>query len=166
MLDFPASPMMARDLTLIFLHVPNNVHWQIFFHIFSLLSFSCSTYTFDPRGPEVFFLLHMLWMLCISLLGESGSHVALKQLYRDSEDHLFEEDIACHLSSDPLSKDSHNYCVPLLDVLYPHLKDDDPHLQILVMPFLCLFDMPIFNTFGEAIECIRQLFKVRFLYSL
>ena len=122
MLDFPASPMMARDLTLIFLHVPNNVHWQIFFHIFSLLSFSCSTYTFDPRGPEVFFLLHMLWMLCISLLGESGSRVALKQLYRDSEDHLFEEDIACHLSSDPLSKDSHNYCVPLLDILYPILR--------------------------------------------
>ena len=34
------------------------------------------------------------------------------------------------------------------------------------MPFLRSFDKPIFDTFGEAIECIRQLFEVRFSYSV
>ena len=34
------------------------------------------------------------------------------------------------------------------------------------MPLLHPFDMPIFDTFGEAIESIHQLFKVRFLCSL
>ena len=54
------------------------------------------------------------------------------------------------------SKDSHNHCVPLLDVLHPPVKDGDRDLRILVMPLLRTFDSPIF----EAIECIRQLFKV------
>ena len=94
----------------------------------------------------------------------TGSRVALKQLFK--EDHPFEEDIARHLSSDPLSKDSRNHCVPLLDVLHPPLKDGDRELRVLVMPFLRPFDSPIFDTFGEAIECIRQLFEVRFSYSL
>ena len=88
----------------------------------------------------------------------TGSHVALKKVFK--EDHPLEEDIARHLSSDPLSKDSRNHCVPLLDVLHPPLKDGDRDLQILVMPFLRPFDSPIFDTFGEAIECIRQLFEV------
>ena len=94
----------------------------------------------------------------------TGSRVALKQLYK--EDHPFEEDIARHLSSDPLSKDPRNHCVPLLDVLQPPFKDGGRDLQVLVMPFLRPFDSPIFDTFGEAIECIRQLFEVRFLYPL
>ena len=94
----------------------------------------------------------------------TGSRVALKQLYK--EDHPFEEDIARHLSSDPLSKDSRNHCVPLLDVLHLPVKDGDPDIRILVMPFLRPFDTPIFDTFGEVIECIRQLFEVRFSYSL
>ena len=89
----------------------------------------------------------------------TGSRVALKMLFE--EDHPFEEDIARYLSSDPLSKDSRNHCVPLLDVLHPPLKDGDRDLRILVMPFLRPFDSPIFDTFGEAIECIRQLFEVR-----
>ena len=93
----------------------------------------------------------------------TGSRVALKKLY--PEDHPFEEDIARYLSSDPLSKDSRNHCVPLLDVLLPPLKDGGRDLRILVMPFLRPFDSPIFDTFGEAIDCIRQLFEVRFPYS-
>ena len=83
----------------------------------------------------------------------------MKILYK--EDHPFEEDIARYLSSDPLSKDSRNHCVPLLDVLHLPLKDGDEDLPVLVMPFLRPFDSPIFDTFGEAIECIRQLFEVK-----
>ena len=86
------------------------------------------------------------------------SRVALKILYK--EDHPFEEDIARYLSSDPLSKDSRNHCVPLLDVLHPPLKKGSRDLRIRVMPFLRPFDSPIFDTFGEAIDCIRQLFEV------
>ena len=94
----------------------------------------------------------------------TGSRVALKQLFE--EDHPYEEDIARYLSSDPLSKDSRNHCVPLLDVLHPPFKDGDRNLRILVMPFLRPFDSPIFDTFGEAVECIRQLFEVGLPYSL
>ena len=94
----------------------------------------------------------------------TGSHVALKKLYKD--EHPFEEDIARHLSSDPLSKDSRNHCVPLLDVLRPPPKDGGREIRVLVMPFLRPFDSPIFDTFGEAIECIRQLFEVILSYSL
>ena len=94
----------------------------------------------------------------------TGLRVALKQLYK--EDHPFEEDIVRHLSSDPLSKDTRNHCVPLLDVLHPPHKDGERDIRILVMPFLRPFDSPIFDTFGEAIECIRQLFEVRFSFSL
>jgi hypothetical protein len=94
----------------------------------------------------------------------TGSRVALKKLLK--EDHPFEEDITRHLSSDPLSKDSRNHCVPLLDVLHPPLKEGDRDLRILVMPLLRTFDSPIFDTFGEAIECIRQLFEVKFSYFL
>ena len=90
----------------------------------------------------------------------TGSRVALKKLFE--EDHPFEEDIARYVSSDPLSKDPRNHCVPLLDVLYPPRKDGDRDIRILVMPFLRQFDSPNFDTFGEAIECIRQLFEVGF----
>ena len=93
----------------------------------------------------------------------TGSRVALKKLY--TEDHPFEEDITRYLSSDPLSKYSRNHCVPLLDVLHPPPKDGERNLRVLVMPFMRSFDSPIFDTFGEAIECIRQLFEVRFSYS-
>ena len=94
----------------------------------------------------------------------TGSRVALKKLFK--EDHPLEEDIARYLTSDPLSKDSRNHCVRLLDVLHPPLKEGDRDLRILVMPFLRPFDSPIFDTFGEAIDCIRQIFEVRFLFSL
>lgn len=61
--------------------------------------------------------------------------------------------------------DPQNHCVPLLDVLIPpnDNPDTDPESRILVMPLLRPFDSPIFDTFGEAVECIRQLFEVCFL---
>lgn len=56
--------------------------------------------------------------------------------------------------------DPQNHCVPLLEVLIP--PDETPDTRILVMPLLRPFDSPIFDTFGEAVECIRQLFEVGF----
>ncbi|KDR71819.1 hypothetical protein GALMADRAFT_126764 [Galerina marginata CBS 339.88] len=96
----------------------------------------------------------------------TGSRVALKRI--NTTEHPFEEDIMRHLSSEPLSKDPRNHCVPLLDVLRPPPKDaTDPDVRIiLVMPFMRAFDSPIFDTFGEAIECIRQLLEgLQFLHE-
>ena len=88
----------------------------------------------------------------------TGLRVALKKVKK--EDEPFEEDIIRYLSSESLSKDPRNHCAPLLDVLHPPLKEGDNDVQILVLPYLRPFDSPIFDTFGEAIECIRQLFEV------
>jgi hypothetical protein len=49
--------------------------------------------------------------------------------------------------------------VPVLEVLQD-LEDED--LQLMVMPFLRPYDEPRFDTFGEAVECFRQLFEVNF----
>jgi hypothetical protein len=93
----------------------------------------------------------------------TGLRVGLKKICK--EDRPFEEDIIHYLSSEPLSKDPRNHCAPLLDVLHPLVKDGDKAIQVLVMPYLRPFDAPIFDTFGEAIECIRQLFEVRLRLS-
>jgi hypothetical protein len=60
-----------------------------------------------------------------------------------------------YLSSEPLSLDPRNHCVQLLEVL--DVPGDD---QLLVTPLLRPFDSPTFDTFGEAIDCFRQLFEV------
>ena len=59
-----------------------------------------------------------------ALYVSSGSRVALKKLFK--EDHPY-ADIVRYLSSElePLSIDSCNHCVPLLDVLHLPLKDGD-----------------------------------------
>jgi hypothetical protein len=61
-----------------------------------------------------------------------------------------------YLSTEPLSLDPRNHCAQLLEVL--DLPDDDE--QVLVMPLLRPFNSPTFDTFGEAIDCFRQLFEV------
>jgi len=43
------------------------------------------------------------------------------------------------------------------------LPNDDE--QILVLPFLRPFNSPTFDTFGEAIDCFRQLFEVPRLHA-
>lgn len=60
--------------------------------------------------------------------------------------------------------DPQNHCVPLLKVLTS--PSGNPYTRILVMPLLRPFDSPIFDTFGEAIECIRQLFEAGILSSI
>ena len=64
-----------------------------------------------------------------------------------------------YLSSEPLCLDSRNHCAQLLEVLdIPgHLAAGD---QVLVMPLFRPFNSPTFDTFGEAIDCFRQLFEV------
>jgi len=64
-----------------------------------------------------------------------------------------EAEIMQYLSSEPLSLDRRNHCAQLLEVF--DLPDDGE--QVLVMPLLCPFNSPTFDTFGEAIDCFRRL---------
>jgi hypothetical protein len=83
-----------------------------------------------------------------------GEFVMLKAVRRN--DHPFEVEIARYLMSEPLRSDPMNHCVPILDVLN---VPDDPR-DIIVMPLLRPFSDPPFETFGEVVGCLRQLFEV------
>ncbi|KAF9522864.1 kinase-like domain-containing protein [Crepidotus variabilis] len=83
-----------------------------------------------------------------------GRNVVLKRLSPALSP--FEEDITRFLSSDELSQDRQNHCVPLLDVLHP---PDEPTEILLVIPALRNFDSPRFDTIGEGVQCCRQLFE-------
>ncbi|KDQ55744.1 hypothetical protein JAAARDRAFT_133573 [Jaapia argillacea MUCL 33604] len=90
-----------------------------------------------------------------------GALVALKRVSKSI--HPFEVDIAKYLSSDPLSSDPHNHCVPVIEVL--QVPDDEDTL-LLVMPFLRPFDDPRFDTVGEAVAFFQQVFQgLQFLHS-
>ena len=79
--------------------------------------------------------------------------------------HPHEIDIAQYFSSQTLVANA-NHCVPVYDVLI--IPDEEDH-AIIVMPLLQYYTVPPFATFGEAVECIRQLFEVciyAFIYIL
>jgi hypothetical protein len=86
-----------------------------------------------------------------------GTTVGLKKVSKSR--HPFEVEICDFFSSDPISKDPKNRCIPLLQTLD---VPDDADLVIIVMPLLREYDDPRFDTYGEAIDCIKQLFEVRF----
>ena len=62
-------------------------------------------------------------------------------------------------SAEPLASDPRNHCAPVYDVLHSPLDED---IAFVILPFLSLYDEPRFRTFGEAVECFRQMIEVRF----
>ena len=70
-----------------------------------------------------------------------------------------EVDIATFFSSKELENVPENHCVPILEVLRP---PDDNQYVILVMPFLRECLDPPFETVGEVVEFLRQIFEVSF----
>ena len=84
-----------------------------------------------------------------------GKIVALKKV--NEHVHPHETDIAQFFSVEPLASDPTNHCIPIYEVL--RNPNDQEHV-LLVMPFLRKFDNPRFDTFGEAVECFRQIFEV------
>jgi hypothetical protein len=84
-----------------------------------------------------------------------GKAVGLKKVSKSR--HPYEEEIIRFFSSDPLAKDPRNHCVPAFEILS---VPDDRDLIIIVMPLLREYDSPRFDTYGEAVECIRQLLEV------
>jgi hypothetical protein len=76
--------------------------------------------------------------------------------------HPSEVEIAQLFSANSLASDPRNHCIQILEVLQ---DPEDEDLAVMVMPFLRPYDNPRFETFGEAVECFRQLFEVIILYS-
>lgn len=83
-----------------------------------------------------------------------GSYVSLKMVKKSRNP--YEVEIGQYFMSEKLSSDPKNYCVPFLDVLS---VPDESNIQIIVMPLLLPFTNIRFDTFGEVIECLRQLFE-------
>ncbi|RDB25039.1 hypothetical protein Hypma_007481 [Hypsizygus marmoreus] len=82
-----------------------------------------------------------------------GTVVALKQI--EHSVHPNEAAIGQLFSSEPLSSDPRNHCIPILDVL--HVPDDEN--TILVMPLLYENEIPPFETIGEVVEFFHQIFE-------
>ncbi|EMD36447.1 hypothetical protein CERSUDRAFT_115467 [Gelatoporia subvermispora B] len=83
-----------------------------------------------------------------------GTMVLLKKT--SVSDHPHEIEIGKYFSSEPLASDPRNHCVRLDEVLD---VPDDPDLKVLVMPLLRPLDDPRFQTVGEAVEFLRQIFE-------
>ncbi|KIJ60042.1 hypothetical protein HYDPIDRAFT_139776 [Hydnomerulius pinastri MD-312] len=83
-----------------------------------------------------------------------GTVVSLKRFKRKHHPH--EVDIALYFSSETLASQAANHCVPIWEVLAVEDVDDT---VIIVMPLLRAYSDPHFDTFGEAVECFRQLFE-------
>ena len=79
--------------------------------------------------------------------------------------HPRKADIMQYLSSEPLSSDPRNHCAQLLEVLDLPNQFTGCSAQILVMPWLRPFKSPAFDTVGEAVDCMRQLFEVTLPYT-
>ncbi|EGN92940.1 hypothetical protein SERLA73DRAFT_64928 [Serpula lacrymans var. lacrymans S7.3] len=85
---------------------------------------------------------------------DDGSFVTLKVIVKSR--HPFEVDIARYCSSESISSHPNNHCIPVYDVLQ---VPEDQDKVVMVMPLLRMYNDPPFDTFGEAVECFRQLFE-------
>lgn len=89
-----------------------------------------------------------------------GTVVTLKSI--STSDHPFEAKIGQYLSSPSLASDPTNHCVPIYELL--RIPDVEDRI-ILVMPLLRPFDNPPFQTIGEAIDFLHQVFEVSIMIS-
>lgn len=76
--------------------------------------------------------------------------------------HPYEIEIGRYFCSSPLSDDLANHCVPIYDVLEVPNKDN---IAILVMPLLRDATDPFFDTVGEVVDCVHQLFEVTVYFN-
>ncbi|KAG2135802.1 hypothetical protein DEU56DRAFT_806610 [Suillus clintonianus] len=99
--------------------------------------------------------LHMVTTQVVSATRMSdGAHVVLKRIQPSAHPHEIE--ISRFLSSEPLKGQRENHSVEMLDVL--HIPDEADE-AILVLPLLRPFDDPPFETIGEIIDFVRQVFE-------
>lgn len=84
-----------------------------------------------------------------------GRLVKIKQLLPDY--YPLEVEILRVLSSRDLIADPCNHSIPVLEMLTPPGTEN---ILLAVMPCLRPWDSPHFETYGEVIEFIRQIFEV------
>ena len=84
-----------------------------------------------------------------------GEMVFLKRV--DHKTHPEELKIAMLFNSEPLKSHPKNHCVPIFEVLDISEEEDK---VILVMPLLCKFDRPRFDTVGEVVGFLEQVLQV------
>jgi hypothetical protein len=77
--------------------------------------------------------------------------------------HPHEVEIGKLFSSEPLASNFKNCCAPFYDVLRTPDNEDS---AILVMPLLYRIENPPFQTVGEVVEFLRQIFEVTLAHSL
>ncbi|TFK74335.1 hypothetical protein BDN72DRAFT_760235 [Pluteus cervinus] len=91
---------------------------------------------------------------------KDGKRVLLKRIVKS--DHPFEAGLTKLLSAEPLSADPLNHCIPVLDEISP---PNEPGVTYLVLPFLQQLTCLPFDTFGEIVDFVKQLFTgVQFLH--
>ncbi|KIK41256.1 hypothetical protein CY34DRAFT_13149 [Suillus luteus UH-Slu-Lm8-n1] len=83
-----------------------------------------------------------------------GLHLSLKVVNKSEFPH--EVVIGQYFMMEQSAPHPQNHCVPFLDVLQ---VPDESDKEIIVMPLLLDFTRPRFDTFGEVVECLRQLFE-------
>ncbi|KAJ7149990.1 hypothetical protein C8R46DRAFT_1008919 [Mycena filopes] len=89
-----------------------------------------------------------------------GMNVILKRV--KTEEHPREVEIANFLCSEGLRGDPQNHCLPVLDVL----ESPTPGVNLLVMKLLRRYEDPQFDTFGVALDFLRQIFEgVQFMHK-
>ncbi|KAJ7617961.1 hypothetical protein FB45DRAFT_1034196 [Roridomyces roridus] len=84
-----------------------------------------------------------------------GAPVLVKSV--SSSVHPEEVRIACLLTSPPHVGRPRNHSIPIWDVLNDPLLDADK--QRIVMPLCVRITRPVFDTVGEVVDCIRQIFE-------
>ncbi|KAI1795565.1 kinase-like domain-containing protein [Ganoderma leucocontextum] len=91
-----------------------------------------------------------------------NSLVVLKLV--DCERNPYEVDVSQYLSSDPLRSEPRNHCVPILDVFG---VPDEPNFTIMVLPLLRACNDPSWQTVGEVLSFIQQIFEgLQYLHEL
>jgi serine/threonine protein kinase len=92
-----------------------------------------------------------------------GALVALKELNIRLSD--TEIPVTQFLNSSKLRSHPNNRCVPLYDVLQSPIAGESD-TRILVLPLLRSFHNPRFDTIGEILSCLKQLFEgLEFMHS-
>ncbi|KAJ7148785.1 hypothetical protein C8R43DRAFT_888696 [Mycena crocata] len=90
-----------------------------------------------------------------------GKPVMLKVV--SSATHPHEVEIAQFFSSPQLACNLRNHCIPIFQVME---DPEDEDKQIIVMPQLLRIDQPVFDTVGELIDCLRQIFEgIEFMHE-
>lgn len=89
--------------------------------------------------------------------------VMLKKIFSADHESNFEMRISEYVSSAEQLSDPDNHCVHIYEVL--EIPDDSENV-IIVMPLLCPFDFPRFDTIGECLDFFQQIFKVMTLNLL